>query len=311
MAKYCVLDEADRMLDMGFEPQIRGVLSKIPQPRQMLLYTATWPKEVRSLASDFLTKPFCVNVGEKGTAANSDVEQHVIVVENSQMKLDELRKILEQCVQGDLVLVFCETKMGCAWLAEHLYSEYRVPCVALHGDLEQRERDYAIQAFKSGRKPIMVGTDVAARGLDIKGIKVVVNFDAASGGEDYVHRIGRTGRAGEKGYAYTFLLQRDAKKAKDIVKIMAAGHIEIPQDLQVLAGTGRGRKGKGKSKGKGKGKGGGKGFMRGGCGKGGFGSGFSKGGPKGPLGGGACSGPCGGAPTGPPGGGVNFQGMSF
>lgn len=252
MCTYVVLDEADRMLDMGFEPQIRTILAKVPASRQTLLYSATWAKEVRSLASDFLTNPFCVNVGQDRLTANEDVSQHVILVQNEQQKLEEVRKILENCVRGDLVLIFCDTKAGCAWLSEHLYSQYRIPCTALHGDLAQRDRNYAVQSFKSGQTPVMVGTDLAARGLDIKGIKVVINFDPAHGSEDYVHRIGRTARAGRKGTAYSLLTPKDAKKAKDIASVMQAGGVPVPPELADLAGSdwgGKGRKGKGKGKG--------------------------------------------------------------
>lgn len=269
---YIVLDEADRMLDMGFEPQIRTILARVSTPRQTLMFTATWGKEVRSLASDFLIDPYSVTLGQEKLTANSDVSQFVIICRDDQEKLEELRNILAKCSQGDLVLIFCDTKAGCARLGEHLYSSYRVPCTALHGDLDQSARDRAIQNFRSGKRPIMVGTDVAARGLDIKGIKVVVNFDPASDGEDYVHRIGRTGRAGEKGFAYSLLTPKNAKKARDIVKVMQAGNIPIPQDLADLAGTGSGRSG-------GKGKGGkGKGKRRG---PGGYGKGYGGGGGKG------------------------------
>jgi len=264
---YVVLDEADRMLDMGFEPQIRTILARVSTPRQMLMFTATWGKEVRSLASDFLVDPYSVTLGQDTLAANSDVSQFVIICRDDEEKLVELRNILAKCSQGDLVLIFCDTKAGCARLGEHLYTSYRVPCTALHGDLDQSARDRAIQNFRSGKRPIMVGTDVAARGLDIKGIKAVVNFDPANDGEDYVHRIGRTGRAGEKGFAYSLLTPKNAKKARDIVKVMQAGNIPIPQDLADLAGTGRsGGKGKsGKGKGKRRGPGGyGKGYGGGG-----------------------------------------------
>jgi ATP-dependent RNA helicase DDX5/DBP2 len=233
------------------------------------MYSATWPKQVRSLASDFLQDPFSVTVGQEKLCANADVTQSVIIVQNDQEKLDELRKILETCVHGDLVLIFCETKSGCAWLGEHLYTQYRIPCTALHGDLEQSARDRAIQSFKTGRKPIMVGTDVAARGLDIKGIKAVINFDPASDGEDYVHRIGRTGRVGVKGFAYTLLTPKQTKAAKDIVKVMQAGEIPVPPELASMAGVNRGGGGKGR-------KGKGKGFGRKGGGKGGFNRGFGR-----------------------------------
>merc|ERR1719223_983214 len=259
---YVVLDEADRMLDMGFEPQIRTILARVSTPRQTLMYTATWGKDVRSLASDFLVDPFCVTLGEE--------------------KLVELRNILAKCSQGDLVLIFCDTKAGCAKLGEHLYKSYRLQCTALHGDLDQNARDRAILNFRTGKRPIMVGTDVAGRGLDIKGIKVVVNFDPAGDGEDYVHRIGRTGRAGEKGAAYSLLTPNNARKARDIVKVMQAGNVPIPKELAELAGTGKGRNsGKGKGKGGKGGKGKGKHRSPGGYGKGYAGGGKGSKGSKG------------------------------
>lgn len=268
---YCVLDEADRMLDLGFEPQVRSILQKVSPSRQILFFAATWPKEVRSLASDFLTNPFKVSVGQDVIVANEDVSQNIIVVDNDEQKLDEVRKILEPLVKGNLVLIFCETKAGCAQLSDHLFKQYGIRCTAIHGDLSQRDRDYAIQSFKNGSRPIMVGTDVAGRGLDIKGITVVINFDPASSAQDYVHRIGRTGRVGIKGHSYTLLLRKQVKRAREVVQVMKAGSLQIPPDLQALIGGGN-RGGNGRSKGGGKAKGSGKGSGKGkGRGKGGHG----------------------------------------
>eukprot|EP00667_Euglena_gracilis_P013863 EG_transcript_14317 len=153
----------------------------------------------------------------------------------------------------------------CDQLARELEYKCRIQCVAIHGDREQHERDAALTAFKSGRSPIMVATDVAARGLDVKGVKMVINWDPANNAEDYVHRIGRTGRAGEKGIAYTMLTPEQGNKAKEICDVMERTGLEIPPELVQLAGTawaGGGKK-------RGGGGGGGGGFGKGG-GKGGF-----------------------------------------
>merc|ERR1740122_664894 len=209
------------MLDLGFEPQIRTIVQTLSQERQTLLFTATWPKELRSLASDFLTKPIHVHLGRRDElTANQDITQVVKIVQNDQQKMQELQTIMTECSQGDRLLIFCETKVATAMLAHQLSAVARVPSVAIHGDLAQRDRDWSLEAFKSGRCPVMVATDVAGRGLDIRGIRAVVNWDAAHNAEDYVHRIGRTARAGVKGLAYTFLLPTETRKAKDIVTVM-------------------------------------------------------------------------------------------
>ncbi|EGW34369.1 ATP-dependent RNA helicase DBP2 [Spathaspora passalidarum NRRL Y-27907] len=229
---YLVLDEADRMLDMGFEPVIRKIVEQIRPDRQTLMWSATWPKEVQALARDYLNDPIQVTIGSLELAASHTITQLVEVVSEFE-KRDRLVKHLETATADKeaKILVFASTKRACDEITSYLRSD-GWPALAIHGDKQQSERDWVLREFKTGKSPIMVATDVAARGIDVKGITFVINYDMPGNIEDYVHRIGRTGRGGATGTAVSFFTEDSKKLGGELIKIMREAKQTIPPELQ-------------------------------------------------------------------------------
>ncbi|MDO8277603.1 MAG: DEAD/DEAH box helicase, partial [Burkholderiaceae bacterium] len=214
--EYVVLDEADRMLDIGFLPDLQRILSYLPKQRTTLLFSATFSSEIKRLASSYLQDPVTIEVARSNAAA-STVEQHFYSV-----GADDKRRALHQVLRKNGIkqaFVFVNSKLGCARLARSLERE-GLNTTALHGDKSQDERLKALDAFKKGEVDLLVCTDVAARGLDIKDVPAVFNFDVPFNAEDYVHRIGRTGRAGASGLAVSFVAASDARLVADIEKLI-------------------------------------------------------------------------------------------
>ncbi|XP_078443114.1 P-loop containing nucleoside triphosphate hydrolases superfamily protein [Wolffia australiana] len=233
-ATYLVLDEADRMFDLGFEPQIRSIVGQIRPDRQTLLFSATMPKRVERLAREILSDPIRVTVGEVGQA-NEDITQVVKVLPSEAEKLPWLLEKLPEMIDEGDVLVFASKKATVDELESQL-SQKGFKVGALHGDKDQASRMEILQTFKAGIFHVLIATDVAARGLDIKSLKSVVNFDIARDMDMHVHRIGRTGRAGDKdGVAYTLITQKEARFAGELANSLVAAGQNVPPELMELA----------------------------------------------------------------------------
>lgn len=210
--KYLVLDEADRMLDMGFHADMKEINAFAPFKKQTLLFSATFPDEIEELSSEFQQEPVRVEVDEQH--AQNVIEQTFIEVPTHPAKMDALLKVL--CIyKPESAIIFCKTKQTCAEVAESL-SRKKISALPFHGDLEQNERNLILSKFSNKSALILVATDVAARGLDIKDLKAVINFDLAYDPEVYTHRIGRSGRAGNVGQAISLYVPYEKEKIQGI-----------------------------------------------------------------------------------------------
>jgi len=259
--KYLCLDEADRMLDMGFEPQIRRIVEQdnMPGPdiRQTMMFSATFPKEIQMLARDFLKDYVFLAVGRVGSTSEN-ITQKVVWVEEADKRsflldLMDASGLGAKDLDGEAsrTLVFVETKRGADQLDEFLYRE-GFPVTSIHGDRTQREREEALRRFKCGQTPIIVATAVAARGLDIPNVKHVINFDMPSDVEEYVHRIGRTGRMGNLGLATSFFNDKNRNLVKDLVELIVESNQELPSWLEAMSLDSRNNFSGGKRGGKGR-----------------------------------------------------------
>ena len=233
---YVVLDEADRMFDMGFEPQVMKILANIRPDRQTVLFSATFPRQMEALARKTLNKPVEIVVGGRSVVA-PEITQ-VVEVRSEDAKFIRLLELLgnlyeEEKNEDDRALIFVDRQESADSLLKDLMRK-GYPCMSIHGGKDQIDRDSTIDDFKAGVVPVLIATSVAARGLDVKQLKLVVNYDAPNHLEDYVHRAGRTGRAGNTGTAVTFITPEQDRYSLDIAKALRQSGQEVPEDLQDL-----------------------------------------------------------------------------
>jgi ATP-dependent RNA helicase DDX43 len=232
---YLILDEADRMLDLGFEPQIMKLLLDIRPDRQTVMTSATWPEGVRRLATKYLNEPIQLYVGSLDLRAAKTVKQELVMTQSEDEKKSRLIHYIEnEMSETDKLIVFVGRKSTADNLSCDLAMR-KVQAQCIHGDREQCDREDALEDFKLGVVRILIATDVASRGIDVIDISCVLNYDFPRNIEDYVHRVGRTGRAGKTGTAITFMAREDWKHAKELIPILEQGEQEVPKSLVDMA----------------------------------------------------------------------------
>ncbi|GAA5901711.1 uncharacterized protein JCM6883_000371 [Sporobolomyces salmoneus] len=233
---FFVLDEADRMISLGFEKEVKQICSMIRPDRQTLMFSATFPPEVRSIAREFYRDAITVHLGLDVLTACSNIDQRVEIHRNFGQKIKRLHQVLvdEVAPVEGKALIFVNKKVTATEVTDYL-RQNAIEAISLHGDKRQEERDFALSEFRAGTIPVLVASAVAERGLDIPDVTIVINFDCPQDASSYVHRIGRTGRAGKKGKALTFFGMRDNEGASQIIQVLGSNEVEVPEDLQELA----------------------------------------------------------------------------